>query len=155
MGFFSETVIDLKSLTAHATHHLRCLKGSEYASNWRILNITLGAANQNVNVRGICFWNISMILANVKLRNVRLEKLWISSDYEHSRSTILRRSRPEVFCKKIVLKNFAKITGKHLCQALVCASVFWSSFGFFFLVFPSRRLSVTFDIQIDLKMKHL
>ena len=27
-------------------------------------------------------------------------------------------------------------------------SVFWSLFGSFFLVFPSRRLSVTSDIQI-------
>ena len=27
-------------------------------------------------------------------------------------------SRPEVFCKKVVLRNFAKFTGKHLCQAL-------------------------------------
>ena len=30
----------------------------------------------------------------------------------------LRSSRPEVFCKKGVLKNFAKITGKHLCHSL-------------------------------------
>ena len=29
--------------------------------------------------------------------------------------------------------------------------LFGSSFGSFFLVFPSRRLSVTFEIQIDLK----
>ena len=29
-----------------------------------------------------------------------------------------RTSRPEVFCKKDVLKNFAKFTGKHLCQSL-------------------------------------
>ena len=29
-----------------------------------------------------------------------------------------RSSRPEVFCKKGVLKNFAKFTGKHLCQSL-------------------------------------
>ena len=29
-----------------------------------------------------------------------------------------------------------------------------SSFGFIFFVFPSRRLSIAFDIQIDLKMKH-
>ena len=29
-----------------------------------------------------------------------------------------RRSRPEVFCKKGVLRNFAKFTGKHLCQGL-------------------------------------
>ena len=25
-------------------------------------------------------------------------------------------SRPEVFCKKDIFKNFAKFTGKHLCQ---------------------------------------
>ena len=30
----------------------------------------------------------------------------------------LRSSRPEVFCKKGVLSNFAKFTGKHLCQSL-------------------------------------
>ena len=27
-------------------------------------------------------------------------------------------SRPEVFCRKGVLRNFAKFTGKHLCQSL-------------------------------------
>ena len=27
-------------------------------------------------------------------------------------------SRPEVFCKKVVFRNFAKFTGKHLCQSL-------------------------------------
>ena len=29
-----------------------------------------------------------------------------------------RSSRSEVFCKKGVLKNFTKFTGKHLCQSL-------------------------------------
>ena len=29
-----------------------------------------------------------------------------------------RSSRPEVFCKKGVLRNFAKFTGKHLRQSL-------------------------------------
>ena len=29
-----------------------------------------------------------------------------------------RSSRPEVFCKKGVLKNFTKFTGKHLYQSL-------------------------------------
>ena len=29
-----------------------------------------------------------------------------------------RSSCPEVFCKKGVLGNFAKFTGKHLCQSL-------------------------------------
>ena len=31
---------------------------------------------------------------------------------------IKRSSRPDVFCKKGVLKNFSKFTGKHLCQSL-------------------------------------
>ena len=31
---------------------------------------------------------------------------------------ISRNSRPEEFCKKGVLRNFTKFTGKHLCQSL-------------------------------------
>ena len=34
-------------------------------------------------------------------------------------------SRPEVFCKKGVLKNFAKSTGKHLYQSLIFNKVAW------------------------------
>ena len=34
-----------------------------------------------------------------------------------------RSSRPDVFCKKDVLRNFAKFTGKHLCQILCFAKV--------------------------------
>ena len=33
--------------------------------------------------------------------------------------TTTKNSRPEVFCKKGVLGNFAKFTGKHVCQALL------------------------------------
>ena len=32
--------------------------------------------------------------------------------------SILRSIRPEVFCKKGVLKNVTKFTGKHMCQNL-------------------------------------
>ena len=35
-----------------------------------------------------------------------------------SEDTIDRSSLPEVFCKKGVLKNCTKFTGKHLCQSL-------------------------------------
>ena len=28
-----------------------------------------------------------------------------------------RSSRPEVFCRKVVPRNFAKFTGKHLCES--------------------------------------
>ena len=35
-----------------------------------------------------------------------------------------KNSRSEVFCKKGVLKNFAKLTGKHRCQSLFFNKVF-------------------------------
>ena len=40
------------------------------------------------------------------------------SCYEIEFRAIHRSSRQEVFCKKGVLRNFAKLTGKHLCQSL-------------------------------------
>ena len=36
----------------------------------------------------------------------------------HKDTLKVRSTRPEVFCKKGVLKNFAKFTGKHLCRSL-------------------------------------
>ena len=39
-------------------------------------------------------------------------------EYSERKLDYIRRSRPEVFCKKGVLRNFAKFTGKHLCQSL-------------------------------------
>ena len=36
---------------------------------------------------------------------------------------MFRSSRPEVFCKKDVLRSFTKFTGKHLCQNLFCNKV--------------------------------
>ena len=37
---------------------------------------------------------------------------------ENSNSIYLQKQPPEVFCKKHFLKNFAKFTGKHMCQSL-------------------------------------
>ena len=37
--------------------------------------------------------------------------------------TFLRSSHPEVFCKRVVLKNFTKFTGKHLGQSLLFNNV--------------------------------
>ena len=34
-----------------------------------------------------------------------------------------RSNRPEVFCKKDVLKNLSKFTGKYLCQSLFFTKV--------------------------------
>ena len=35
-----------------------------------------------------------------------------------SQNVSVRSGRPEVFCKRVVLKNFAKFTGKHLCESV-------------------------------------
>ena len=45
---------------------------------------------------------------------------WNDSKIRETKNTftIFRSSRPEVFCKKGVLRNSAKFTGKYLCQRL-------------------------------------
>ena len=47
---------------------------------------------------------------------------WITNNQGLSESFVRRgrqrSSRPEVFCRKGVLRNFAKFTGKHMCQSL-------------------------------------
>ena len=47
-------------------------------------------------------------------------------------NTIFKSSRAEVLCKNCVFRNFAKFTGKHLCQSLFFNKVA----GFWFQVFP-------------------
>ena len=47
--------------------------------------------------------------------------------------SVVRSRRWEVFCKKGVLRNFAKFTGKHLCQSLFfnkveCTAAFYAHF---------------------------
>ena len=34
-------------------------------------------------------------------------------------NNLCRGSRPEVFCKEDILRNFARLAGKHLCQSLL------------------------------------
>ena len=41
----------------------------------------------------------------------------VKRDYRHKMGQCQKQS-PEVFCKKGVLRNFAKFTAKHLCQSL-------------------------------------
>ena len=67
---------------------------------------------------------------------------------------ITRRIRPEMFCKKVVLKDFAKFTGKHLCQSLFFYKVQGLNFikkGTFFL----RTLFKKFLRTLLLQIKHL
>ena len=48
---------------------------------------------------------------------MKFQYYFIKNSISFRRRT-LRSSRPEVFCKEGVLKNFANFTGKHLCQSL-------------------------------------
>ena len=43
-----------------------------------------------------------------------IHSIWVSTGAAKK----IRSSRPEVFCKKGVLRNFGKLIGKHLCQSL-------------------------------------
>ena len=53
-------------------------------------------------------------------KNTYFEKhLWAAPCGNQHPSDKFRSSRPGVFCKKGVLRNFAKFTAKHLCQSLL------------------------------------
>ena len=48
-----------------------------------------------------------------------MEKRNATEFEENIMESMIRSGRPEVFCKKGVLRNFTIFTGKHLCQSLV------------------------------------
>ena len=58
--------------------------------------------------------------------------------------TSSRSSRPEVFCKKGVLRNFAKLTGKHLCQSPLFNKVAGSAATLFLKKLWRRCFTVNF-----------
>ena len=57
------------------------------------------------------YWRTGGVVKSI----FRLAKL-INQNFISSKLTLARSSRPEVFCKKDIRRNFAKFTGKHLCQ---------------------------------------
>ena len=56
----------------------------------------------------------------VRATNSELFMTLLKNDIRITKSTFFcfQKQPPEVFCKKSVLRNFAKFTGKHLCQSL-------------------------------------
>ena len=53
-----------------------------------------------------------------------LDKIYLCfSKIKFSKHTLYRTSRPEVFCKKAVFRNFTKFTGKHLCHSFFFSKV--------------------------------
>ena len=62
------------------------------------------------------------------------------------RTPIFRSTRPEVFCKKGVLRNFAKFTGKHLCQSLFFSknTFFTEHLRWLLMIVPSIAINILF-----------
>ena len=65
-------------------------------------------------------WELKQPLFNLVLLSYKSKLIRFYSDkiiyiYLRKVQANFRSSRPEVFCKKGVLRNFAKFTGKHLC----------------------------------------
>ena len=58
------------------------------------------------------------------LKRSKLGKMLEKGSFNLPASESFRSSRPEVFCKKDVLKNFSKFTGKHLFQSLFLIEFF-------------------------------
>ena len=67
------------------------------------------------------------IFLSYKVYFSRAQRIYMTAGEESGRflfsskdsDSCFRNSRPEVFCKKGVLRNFAKLTGKHLCQSFL------------------------------------
>ena len=76
-----------------------------YVSLWTQLEVTVVRFSFS-HVSTICvFWYINRFRLLINNSNM-------------DQKSICSCSRPEVFCKKGVRRNFAKLTGKHLCQKL-------------------------------------
>ena len=73
---------------------------------------------QSIDVFLALIYPVGIYLFKVNNENTRAICDVLSQSTLSSFHTLLRSSRPEVFCKKGVLKNFEKFTGKHLCHSL-------------------------------------
>ena len=80
---------------------------------------TLGYFRNTQTIIYQCFFNLhDCTFKNaiaVKNAQVLLNNFSIINNYL-AKQHVIRSSCPEVFCKKDVLRNFAKFTGKHLYQ---------------------------------------
>ena len=54
--------------------------------------------------------------------------MFFDKDSSEILSLLCRSSRPDVFCKKGILRNFTKFTGKHLIKIEALAQVFSGEF---------------------------
>ena len=86
-----------------------------------ITSMTFSKDNSNVMHNKIFQHNVCRILPNRCLYKQKISFLIQKWDHCKTMKTQNRKnrsSRPEVFCEKGFFRNFAKFTGKHLCQNL-------------------------------------
>ena len=125
---FVQTVNILNSLPGYAKNStLDVWRGSKYASAAK--QVRFNVCRKNSRRRYLkykstwcVFWNISMTLAGVWLRNLRFENLWISSVQQNVRSTnskvqvalsswfFASRSSVTLIIFKTCFKNEASVT---------------------------------------------
>ena len=89
--------------------------GIEVTSLYNILfqyhNDVVAMTQHNVKLHVIAIPIFNVVLISGKDENA-------VNNGKHFGFFYFRSSRPEVFCKKSVLRNLAKFTGKYLCQSL-------------------------------------
>ena len=76
------------------------------------------------NTQGTTYFMLQMFQMDT------LEKHENSDIFYFHRTKTIQKQPPEVFCKKRCLKNFAKLTGKHLCQSLFFNKVAGVTYNF-------------------------
>ena len=106
------------------------------SENW-VLKCVAGVLKTNVYViKHNKFSAFRKYLAGVIRKNRKL----MANEYINKFDfvNIKQKQPPEVFCEKGVLRNFAKFTGKHLCQSLLLIKVQVSGLQFYW-----KRNSVT------------
>ena len=66
-----------------------------------------------------------------------------------------KSSRPEVFCEKGVFRNFAKFTGKHLCQSLFLIKLQAAPVISFHFTFPMCTIFLKYSNTFILCVTHV
>ena len=98
----------------------------------KLINQMIGSSLSQLSKKNSCSVKLQGGPLDHNPRKISAENRWIitlqnnskclllngKQSHTRNRSVYYRSSRPEVFCKKGVLRNFAKFTGKRLCQSV-------------------------------------
>ena len=100
----NQLVATFSSLKLSLSEHKKCTVRGKISIDWRRLTFTC-----------LSISNFTLFFCR-NLSNVPTQKENVEIILTHFQST--RRSHRNCFIRKVILRNFAKITGKHLCHSL-------------------------------------